>query len=117
MPTINLGTPKRRDYTIDKRKYQDVYQDRRWKKLRAFKVLNNPICEICESQGKVVQAQEIHHIIPFEIYNEVEDIERLAYDYDNLISLCIEHHKKLHALLNSKAISNTHLNAIEIKKL
>jgi hypothetical protein len=55
--------------------------------------------------------------MPFGIYNEVEDIERLAYDYDNLISLCIEHHKKLHALLNSKAISNTHLNAIEIKKL
>lgn len=46
-------------------------------------------------KGMVVTAKEVHHIKPFEIDYDLS----LAYDYDNLISLCVECHKKAHERL------------------
>jgi 5-methylcytosine-specific restriction enzyme A len=100
MPTINLGYKKKRDTTYNTTKHQEVYQDKRWKRLRKLKFLINPLCEVCEKRGKVVVADEIHHIIPFLTGTTEEEIETLAFDYDNLISLCIACHKEAHRLLN-----------------
>lgn len=93
MPTINLGKPKHRDRTINKVKYQNVYQSKAWRNLRALKFANNPLCELCLLKGKVTQTEEVHHIIPFDVNPD------LAYDYDNLMSLCSECHSKIHKTL------------------
>ncbi|HLO59818.1 MAG TPA: HNH endonuclease signature motif containing protein [Bacteroidales bacterium] len=103
MPTINLGRKKPKPVTRNKAAYQDIYQDPRWKRLRAAKLRDNPICEICEQKGIVRQTEEIHHKKPFEISANREELERLAFDYDNLISLCIACHKSEHARI-SKSI-------------
>ena len=100
MPTINLGYKSKPDLTYNKIMYQKVYQDRRWRKLRAYKFKTNPLCELCELEGKTTQADEIHHIIPFEVNPD------LAFDYDNLISVCVAHHKYLHSLLMRKRINH-----------
>lgn len=99
MPTINLPRQKKRDITVSKRSYQKIYQDSAWFRLRRRKLKNNPLCEICETNGKVVQTQEVHHIIPFDYGIDEEDKKRLAFDYDNLMSLCIECHKSEHKKL------------------
>jgi 5-methylcytosine-specific restriction enzyme A len=99
MPTINLPSPKRRDPGINKEKYQKIYQDPRWKRIRAEKFQKNPLCEICMDQGFITPTQEIHHIIPFQSESDPEVIEKLAYDIDNLQSLCIKHHKIVDKLI------------------
>ena len=83
---------KPRERTFNKSAYQKVYQDKRWKRLRKSKLRGNPLCEDCERVGKVSITEEVHHIKPFDITG---DYELLAFDYDNLMSLCKEcHHKK-----------------------
>ena len=96
MPTINLGINRnnRRDYTKTKSMFQKVYQSMKWRRLRATKLRNNPLCEDCLLENRVTPTQEIHHIIPFYVDNEIN--LKLAYDYDNLVSLCIECHDKRH---------------------
>ena len=94
MPTINLGRPKQRQRTVNKQLYQDIYQDPRWRRMRAAKVRENPLCEKCEARGKVKQTDEVHHIIPFQMGRTTEGIEQLAFDWDNLQSLCTPCHKE-----------------------
>ena len=94
MAHIKLVKSKRQ-VTVNKKEYQKVYNTRRWKDLRAAKIRNNPVCEECARKGKTTPAKEIHHIRPFEIDNDLS----LAYDYDNLISLCVECHKEAHEKL------------------
>ena len=89
-PTINLGQYKKRDRTINKQAAQAIYNTPRWKRLRAWKVQNNPLCEDCEHEGRVTITEEVHHIL------DIDSRPDMAFDYDNLISLCIEHHKKRH---------------------
>ena len=107
MPTINL--PKKKDNripTIRKGKYQDIYQDKRWKKLRAAKLRENPLCERCESKNTINPASEVHHKIPFDTGVTIEQTEELAFDYDNLMSLCIPCHSEIHDELNKNNITN-----------
>ena len=96
MPTIKLPNKRKRTFNgINKGLYQKVYQDRRWKRLRAAKKRNNSLCEHCLARGIIKQMDEVHHIIPFDI----NDYERLAFDYDNLVSLCVECHRAAHRKL------------------
>jgi 5-methylcytosine-specific restriction enzyme A len=97
MPTIKLLKRKRDDVRTERvRDYQEIYQDKRWKKLRAWKMRNNPLCELCEARGKVVQMEEVHHLIPFDSGATKEEVEELAFDYDNLESLCEKCHEERH---------------------
>jgi 5-methylcytosine-specific restriction enzyme A len=121
LPTIKLHNKRPRIVTVNKQLYQYIYQDSRWRKLRKAKLSNNPVCEICELSCKVTPTAEIHHLKPFEIGNDKFEIEKLAYDYDNLISVCVTCHKYLHMLISNtkyrKAISNRHILPVEPKIL
>lgn len=99
MPTINLGKKKPTLLTTNSRLYQAIYANIRWKKLRAAKFAANPLCELCEAAGRVTQTEEVHHKIPFRIDDSPARIEALAYDWNNLISLCIECHHSEHQKL------------------
>jgi 5-methylcytosine-specific restriction enzyme A len=101
MPTIKLQKKKQREVTVNKAAYQAIYNTPRWKRLRAEKVMNNPLCEKCLDKKPPVikQTEEVHHKKPFEIARSQDEIEALAFDYDNLISLCIECHKEEHVKL------------------
>jgi len=101
MPSINLLNRKKRDVTYNKAALQRFYQSRRWKRLRLRKLKDNPICEVHALRGIVRQTEEIHHKIPIDINHPDED---LIFDYDNLISLCIECHKEVH---------NSRMNPVE----
>lgn len=43
-----------------------------------------------------------HHIIPFESAKTQAEMERLCYDSNNVVLLCVEHHIKAHIELMSK---------------
>lgn len=99
MPSINLNMhKKKRVTTLKKAIYQDIYQDRRWKKLRAWHVRNHPLCQDCSEMDppRVTAIQEVHHIIPWETGSTPAQQDDLAFDPDNIVSLCTHHHKKRH---------------------
>jgi 5-methylcytosine-specific restriction protein A len=100
MPTIKL-LKRKRDSVPTKRKqdYQEIYQDKRWKKIVAAKKRINPLCEEHEKLGRVIQLQEIHHRIPFEWGRSDEEMELLAFDIDNTESVCEKCHEELHKQL------------------
>jgi 5-methylcytosine-specific restriction enzyme A len=58
------------------------YSGRPWRKLRAWKLGENPICEECLKRGFAVPAVHVDHIVPL-----AKD-PTLALDSSNLQSLC-----------------------------
>lgn len=97
MPTIHKkknNQPKRgNNYDADRRK---IYNSERWRRLRAWKVICNPLCEECEQQGITTPAEDVHHIVSFMSVDDPNERKRLAYDFTNLESLCKKCHQKEH---------------------
>ena len=74
---------------------KEVYNKQRWRKLRKLYFMEHPLCEFCLKLGKVTPAEDIHHKnSPFNY--EGNHKFAVAFDYDNLISLCKVHHQFLH---------------------
>lgn len=63
--------------------------DKKWETVRLLKLRDAPLCEMCEKNGKLVVATEVHHIVPV---SEGGD----CYMLDNLMSLCHSCHMKIH---------------------
>lgn len=101
MPTIYKPQKQQKKsdnnfYDIARRK---VYNSERWRRLRAWKFACNPLCEMCLKEDKVVPAEDVHHIVSFMSTDDPNQRTFLAYDYDNLMSLCKQCHGIIH---NSK---------------
>lgn len=69
-------------------RYETVpgYNDRRWRKVRAAHLLDNPLCVMCQQAGRTVPATVVDHIKPHRGDPE------LFWDLDNLQSICKAHH-------------------------
>lgn len=102
MPTIYK--PKRQQnktgnqYDTERRK---IYDSERWQRLRAWKFANSPLCEVCLQKEIITPTEDIHHIVSFMSTDDPTQRKFLAYDYDNLQSLCKQCHQSIH---NSKAL-------------
>lgn len=100
MPTIYK--PKRKQmkngnqYDTERRK---IYDSERWRRLRAWKFANSPLCEKCLEKEIIAPAEDIHHITSFMSTDDPVQRSFLAYNYGNLMSLCKQCHQKEH---NSK---------------
>lgn len=68
----------------------------RWRDLRRQKLSDRPLCERCESEGRLTFATEVHHATPVETGLTPRDKERLMFAYSNLRSLCHDCHVKAH---------------------
>jgi 5-methylcytosine-specific restriction protein A len=51
-----------------------------WRKIRDLYIAAHPLCERCESAGRVVPAREVHHILPLS--------QGGTHAADNLMALC-----------------------------
>lgn len=101
MPTINKFQKKKINnntnmYDLERRK---IYMSTRWRKLRDLKIKNDPLCEMCLEDGVVTPAEDVHHIVSFMSVTDKHSRAYLAYNYNNLKSLCKKHHQLVH---NSK---------------
>ena len=88
----------------------------RWKQLRAEKLRNNPICEVCETNDLSTLATEVHHKTPVESVPHELGMRQLMVDYNNLQSLCHACHSEIHrcAFSHSKeAIQSNNRRATE----
>lgn len=113
MPTLNirevsgLRTPSKIK-TIRSHPEQDkiasrskIYGKEKWRRLRLWKLQQQPYCECCMLDGKYVLATDVHHADSFLNYNGSLREEK-AYDHNNLISLCTSCHCTYHALLKDQ---------------
>lgn len=75
---------------------QSIYQSKTWKLLRHSKIIHDPCCEVCAMRGIIKIADEVHHLRSFMTAEDQEERLLLAYDYDNLISVCRQCHNRIH---------------------
>ena len=81
--------------------------------LRARTLRAHPLCQLCEKQGLVVSAVDVHHLKPVEgvggRYHEgdvlpesvKEAMRERCFDEKNVIALCIPCHIRIHKEMNS----------------
>jgi 5-methylcytosine-specific restriction endonuclease McrA len=62
-----------------------IYESSRWRKLRRLKLKESPLCALCPPDFKK-PATDVDHILP------VKERPDLAWEWDNLQSLCHECH-------------------------
>lgn len=62
---------------------------RAWKRIRDSYIAAHPLCEQCKQDGKLVPAEEVHHIIPLS--------KGGTHARDNLMSLCTSCHSTITA--------------------
>ena len=76
--------------------YQRLLNSKRWKEIRAWKLQQNPLCELCQAEGYVTSAIDIHHIDPCENSRTLAEMEEKCFRVSNLQSLCIPCHQRVH---------------------
>lgn len=73
------------------------YKSKKWEhKRKAILQRDGHLCQVCKKYGYSVEANTVHHIKPVEFFPE------LAWDDNNLISLCAGCHNKAHPERNKK---------------
>lgn len=75
--------------------HNKFYSTYAWQRTRARKLMDSPICEICEVVDILTPAKIVHHIVPLS-----ENGEQLC--QDNLMSICTEaHHRLAHGIMDN----------------
>ena len=83
--------------------HQRMLNDRRWQATRRVVWERaGGLCEWCMREGYIVAGKDCHHIIPFESAKTQAEMERLCYDPNNCVLLCVPCHSKIHKELGSK---------------
>lgn len=68
-----------------------IYNNKKWKELRNQYITEHPKCEVCGAD-----ACQVHHIKRFSTGKSKKEIEKLAYDKNNLMALCKHCHISKH---------------------
>lgn len=97
--------------------YIKLINSRRWVKLRFEKLRSNPLCERCLSDDLTTPATTVHHKIPVETGVTFTEMERLAFDFNNLKSVCAPCHVLEHIDLQSKSKDSIKANNARKKAL
>ena len=79
--------------------YRRLINSSRWRKLRREVLTAHPLCELCEKEGFVAPACEVHHLIQLESAASLRDKERLMFNEANLEALCHDCHVRRHIAL------------------
>lgn len=97
MPTIKSRVKRRTpQHDTQRKERMTIYNTARWRRLRALKLKDQPLCEVCLSRGVVRQADEVHHLDSFMRYDSKAEQTAKAYSYDNLQSICKQCHQQEH---------------------
>lgn len=76
--------------------YNRLIHTGRWLQLRKIVLNEHPLCQICEKEGRISAAVEVHHIVPCEVASNADEMARLMYDRHNLVAVCHNCHVELH---------------------
>ena len=90
--------------------HQRMLNDKRWMETkRVVWARAEGLCEWCKRDGiaergvpYITPGVDCHHIVPFESAKTQAEMERLCYDPNNCVLLCIPCHQRVHQELGSK---------------
>lgn len=84
---------QRRDYDRLRRNKEAkaFYHTKAWEECRRSKLRQDPLCEVCKRENRLVAATHVHH------KESVEDYDDLRLEMGNLESQCASCHSRLHA--------------------
>lgn len=68
---------------------QKLYTSARWRSIRALKLQQNPLCEICEKENKIVPACIVHHKTEIKAGGD-------PFSMEGLEAVCASCHRRLH---------------------
>lgn len=69
------------------RELHEFYKSRKWRRMRAWKLKHNPLCEDCENAGRVVPGREVDHTTRIKDGGD-------PFDMANLRTLCASCHAR-----------------------
>lgn len=87
--------------------YRRMIHTSRWLRLRRSVLTAHPCCRLCESEGFVTAASEVHHIVPVESASSPWAKEQLMFSPKNLEALCHDCHVRRHKELGRSGKSAT----------
>ena len=82
-----------------------MLNDRRWRETKAIVWARaQGLCEWCIRDGKaagvtegwITPGKDCHHLVPFESAKTKAEAERLCYNPENVVLLCVDHHRAEH---------------------
>lgn len=85
-----------RRFEMKRKERMKIYNTQRWRDIRDWKMVSEPLCEECLKHNKTTPSEEVHHIKSFMTTDDPIKRSNLAYNYDNLMSLCKKCHQKMH---------------------
>ena len=89
--------PKRKyNNQTNRVKRQEVYNTPLWKRMRMAKLMEFPLCEVCLMEGKSTLGEDVHHLISFVGVSDPVQRDKLAFDSNNLLTVCKYHHSQIH---------------------
>lgn len=72
---------------------EKFYVSWKWRKFRKIRLaMAGGLCEECKAKGKVVPAEEVHHIVELTAQNVTDP--RISLSVGNTTCLCAECHRK-----------------------
>jgi len=88
-PKCKKVSNKTYDNTMRAKDRTKIYNSRQWKNIRVKALVRDEfMCVMCRANGIDTKAEEVDHIL------ELQDRQDLAFDLDNLQSLCKPCHSK-----------------------
>lgn len=76
-------------------RYPEIYSKAQWRTARrAALVRDNGLCQECLKKGIVKPGTEVHHVT--ELSDDNKHDWNIAYNIDNLVTLCMECHSNIH---------------------
>lgn len=94
-----INRPKKKDNRprdFRRKERDEIYNTSLWMKLRRWQRSVHPLCQICEAEGKTVAGQHVHHVVSFMTADDPVERDALAYDPENLLTVCGRCHHRLH---------------------
>jgi 5-methylcytosine-specific restriction protein A len=79
--------------------YKKLIHTNRWLKLRKQVLSAHPVCQMCEAEGLLRAATEVHHIVPCETAVSAVEMRALMFDPHNVMAVCHRHHVELHTAM------------------
>lgn len=96
--------------------YMSLLNSQDWQGVNGLRVRTlreHPLCQMCEKEGIVRSAVDVHHIYPVESVGRTyypdeelpesvkEEMRRRCFDPNNVIALCVPHHIEIHRQMRS----------------
>lgn len=85
-PASSAHAAKAYERSAQRTEDRAFYNGKRWRGLRSAYLSQHPLCAPCEKVGRIEPATQVHHV------EERKDKPDLAYEWDNLESVCLPCH-------------------------